>query len=185
MAKLKLPRLAFWLFGAAGVVAIAASACSSTPNVGRPAQCNTNPWMCDPGLTCWPTACACPSGQASCDATTCVAQFGCVNALVGTPPYNPCHNSAAAVSCGDHQACIEVTSSTGRCLPYCDPTNPAHACAADALCVEYQVGSAAGAPTVHVCVTNVPDGGMGGDADRPDVIVPFPDGSSDVMPQPQ
>lgn len=174
-----------WLAAAVVATALAAVACSSSSSGAASTQCNANPWMCGAGQTCWPTSCGCPQGQASCDSTNCIAQFSCVNAEVGKQPYDACRNSAVSVTCGDHQACIEVTSTSGVCLPYCDPANSAHACASNAQCVEYAVGSVKGAPSVYVCVTNTPEAGVPSDADRPDIGTVLPDGQADASPKPQ
>lgn len=180
------PRPLVWLgVAAVAVGALAVFACSSTPTAAGPAQCNTNPWLCDPGQTCWPTSCACPQGSKTCDATNCFAQFSCVVADLSKRPYDTCHNSAAFVSCGEHQACIEVTAGKGVCLNYCDSTSTAHACTAGQQCLDYQVGQATGAPTVHVCVSDNPDGGPAHDAGPSDVQVGQPDVTVDGGPKPQ
>jgi hypothetical protein len=125
------------------------AACSSSSS-NAPAQCNTNPFACQAGQTCWPQSCVCPSGQ-KCDTTNCVAQFACLPSAAGKNAHDTCNNQIGTATCGDQQACIELPQAGGYCLAYCDPSSPAHGCPSDELCVSYKVGQGDTAPSVNVC----------------------------------
>jgi hypothetical protein len=136
-------------------ITVACSSSSSSAGASSATQCNVDPARCGAGQTCWPSACTCAAGVA-CDATNCTAQFTCIAAAIGPRPLDHCQNTIGAATCGEHQACIAVTTATGICLPYCAADR---ACAANETCTGFPVGQASGAPTVSVCVPNVSDGG--------------------------
>jgi len=166
------------LFGA-GLVGLA---CSSSSASSPPAQCNTNPFACAKGTTCWPTSCTCPSGQ-TCSLQTCVPQFACLASVVAQVPGDACFNSLNIATCGDLQACIQNAADGGACMQYCNPQSPT--CPGGQTCVVYPVGSIPAAPTINVCAS----GPLPPPAPPPpppppgsDSGIPF-DAGADVRPQ--
>jgi hypothetical protein len=138
------------LLALGGSVLAAVIACSSSAST---VPCNEDPFQCGAGTTCWPSQCVCPTGQ-QCDVTNCVPQFSCVASVPGKQVADSCHNTTGnSATCGDHQACIELAGlPAGICAAYCDPTSMTHGCDGDDICSAYRVGSAAGNPTVNVCI---------------------------------
>jgi hypothetical protein len=104
------------------LAAVSILACSSKSNPATQ-PCNENPWECPSGQTCWPTL----SGS-----------FECVNSGPGAAG-SSCQDSAGVATCGDGLACLATTATNGVCTPYCDNTNPAHACPAGLVCDMIQV----------------------------------------------
>lgn len=171
------------LFVAGGALtSVAVVACSSSSSSGAPAQCNTNPFACASGQTCWPKSCNCPSGQ-KCSVDNCIPQFDCLPSAAGKNPHDSCNNTINVTTCGDNQACIELTAAGGNCLVYCDPASPK--CVSDELCVAYAVGKTQDAPKVNVCTPRADidggnpfglgDSGGGGPITPDGAPVPAPD----------
>ena len=131
-------------------------ACSSS--TAAIASCNTDPWQCQAGTTCWPKECGCPAGQA-CDTTNCVPVFGCVPSVPGKMAADNCVDTfGPSATCGDNQACIEIDAGSGLCSVYCDLAQPTKGCPTDQTCTAYHVGAPSN-PTIQVCV---PKPGMKG-----------------------
>jgi hypothetical protein len=161
-------RLTRALFGAgvlAGVALTAACSTSSSP-ASSGGQCNADPSRCAIGQTCWPTSCTCASGT-TCGPSNCTPQFACIPAVTGPRPLDHCDNTIGTATCGDHQACIAVTPTTGVCLEYCGPNR---ACDPSQPCTDFPVGQGPSAPTVSVCVPHPSDAGP------PDAGSPFDSG---------
>jgi hypothetical protein len=110
------------------VAASSAPACSSS-SAPTTQPCNENPWECPAGQTCWPTA----SGS-----------FECLNSGPGKAG-SPCLDSAGVATCGDGLACLATDATNGSCTPYCDNTNPNHACPAGLVCDTIQLAVSGGA----------------------------------------
>jgi hypothetical protein len=109
-----------------------ALACSSSSSPATP--CNENPWECPNGQTCWPAS----SGS-----------FECLNSGPGTLGA-ACLDTVGVPTCSDGFACVQPTASGGACSPYCDNTNPDHACPAGLTCVSAEVPLAGGAQ-IQIC----------------------------------
>jgi hypothetical protein len=60
-----------------------------------------------------------------------------------------CQSIYGEPECGDGLACLSTTNGQGVCTPFCDPSNPAHACPGNAMCepAEFAMGGA----VVHLC----------------------------------
>lgn len=119
------------------------------------AECNVDPWTCPGGQTCWPSA---TSTQTS-------VHFQCQTSTKGAGKGAACQALVGMPTCDDGHACfasVQSGSANGTCLPFCDTTNPAHACSAGETCrvVSFD-GTLKGG--FHLCV---PDGagGAGGGA---------------------
>ena len=108
-------------------------ACSSSSgSSGPPPPCNENPWECPSGQTCWPK-----------DQTS----FQCLNSGPGKAG-SSCNDTVGIPTCGDGLACLQLPPATGTCVPFCDNTDPSHACGAGAICQTAIIG----ASQVHLCV---------------------------------
>ena len=129
-----------------------ASACSSDGNEANgsggsggtaPDSCKSDPFVCDPGATCW----LAPSGD----------DLTCQPSGPGTR-YSACDASKSAPPCGDGLLCRHLgLTSDGLCFPFCKPDDPAHDCDPDESCVQ----AAADFPEIFMCVPNG-SGGAGG-----------------------
>jgi len=116
---------------------VAAVACgsSSTPAPVNSA-CNTNPWACPGGQTCWPSD---TSGD-----------FACFNSLAGAKKGDACQVYVGSPSCGDAMICYAAPgASAGTCVLYCDNTTAGRGCAAGEACIELRFLSGG---TVHACI---------------------------------
>ncbi len=122
-----------------------AAACSSSSSPA-PTPCNENPWECAAGQTCWPK-----------DAT---GSFACLNSGPGKKG-DACQNAIGSPTCGDGLACLQLQGGpTPVCAPFCDPTNPAHACASGEQCAAVVLGTS----TEHVCIPAATQSDAGTDA---------------------
>ena len=132
---------------AAGALVLAVvAACSSadTGSNGGASGCNSNPFACPIGTTCWET-----------DAKT----FKCIVSGSGKEG-DTCQNFYGQPTCNDGLFCFNAQGAmSGVCTPFCDPKNPAHACLGNAAC-----GTAyfPGGPGISVCA---PQAKMDGGAD--------------------
>jgi hypothetical protein len=63
---------------------------------------------------------------------------------------SPCQDTLGVPTCADGYACVQLTQSSGACSPYCDSTNPAHACPSGLSCVTAQLFANGGGQT-QVC----------------------------------
>jgi hypothetical protein len=146
------------LAGGATVVA-----CSSSSSSSDNAQCNSNPWSCPAGQTCWLK-----------DAS---GNFACLNSAAGKNKGDPCTNTVGLPSCGDAMACYQqLGASGGTCVAYCDNANAAHGCAAGETCQEVAVVLPSGASgPFFVCIGGAPPVDSGTDTN----FVPPDTGSGD------
>jgi hypothetical protein len=148
-----MPRTRSRLLAALCVLTLAGGAalvaCSSSSSGGSSSQCNSNPWQCPAGQTCWLA-----------DQN---ANFACLNSAVGKNKGDTCVNTIGAPTCGDAMVCFQaVGTSSGTCVPYCDPTNAAHACAAGETCqpAAYPLPGGGHSGVFYVCSGGEPpDGG--------------------------
>jgi len=102
---------------------------------GNAAQCNEDPWSCPAGQTCW-------------FGNTEGSQFSCLNSGQGKAG-DPCQNVVNSPSCGDALMCFQAPGSAmGVCTPFCDPSNPAHACPNQAKC---QTAQTQGGLLLRIC----------------------------------
>ncbi len=126
------------------VLSAVVAACSSSSSTTTPAvPCNQNPWECSSGQTCWLT-----------DAT---GDYACLNSGPGKKGAS-CTAVPGSPPCGDGLFCLETSAtSAGTCLSFCDPANPAHACAADEVC-EAAAFNNNPATLVHLCTVPTPAG---------------------------
>jgi hypothetical protein len=114
---------------------------TSSTSSGAIAGCNSNPWSCTAGQTCFPvdvneTAFTCQtSGKGK-------AGDKCTNHL--TP------------ECADGLACLATAGYPLVCTPYCDPSNAAHGCPNNEMCQAFQTP---GGQKLYLCL---PQGGSGG-----------------------
>lgn len=142
------------LLACAAVAALAAVACSSSSDGGTTQACNTNPWQCAIGQTCWPA-----------DATL---SFKCLTSGAGKVG-DECQFLVGTPTCGDGLTCMmAVGASGGVCTPYCDRSNPARACPNNEACVPAQIQTSAGSgPIINICNPPAPhvDGGVDAGAD--------------------
>jgi hypothetical protein len=124
-------------------VAVLACSSSSSPSASQP-PCNEDPWECPAGQTCWSTD---PTG------------FACLNSGPGAAG-SACNNTVGAPTCGDGLVCLQFTPpALGACLPYCDPTDPAHACPSGETCQIIAMGQ--GPMLIHACTGGAAlDGGI-------------------------
>jgi hypothetical protein len=130
---------------------------SSPPN----AQCNTDPWQCGTGQTCWVAACG-P------DINTCVPQFACLGSSPTKQVGESCTFNVGVVTCGDRQTCVrDVDASSGTCSLYCEPGNADRACPSGYQCTLETIGGASNPPPIHVCLPAPIDGGPDFDAGIP------------------
>lgn len=145
-----------------------AQACTSSNNA-NPGSCVDNPNTCAAGTTCWPKDCAYAPGDPQ-DSAHCTPNMQCLPSVPGKNLHDICNNTIGKVTCGDHQACVEINAGFGGCLLYCDPAKPNNGCPAfdggSETCVDLKVGQTDQSPTIHVCaVVNPLDAGEGGAPD--------------------
>jgi hypothetical protein len=155
-------------------VGAAAVGCSSSSSSGGGSQCNSDPWQCPTGQTCWPS-----------DSN---GNFACLNSAVGKNKGDACTNNIGAPTCGDGMACFAVGTPNGTCIPYCDNTKAGHGCAAGETCqpAALRLPSGGTSGTFNVCVGGEPPD-AGGDTGSPpsdtgtsgDTGVAPPDGGGD------
>lgn len=135
-------------FAASGVaLLLAAGGCSSSSSSSStPAACNTQPFTCAAGTTCWPI------DQA--------ADFKCIKSGAGKAG-DSCLNTPNSATCGDGFLCLQQTQTDGHCVPYCDS---AHTCPTGQACTAAQIIGTT--QVTHVCFggSPPPDAGGGGDA---------------------
>jgi hypothetical protein len=123
-----------------------AVACSSSSNpASKP--CNEDPWECPTGQTCWPVT---------------GGSFQCLNSGPGTL-YSACQDTLGVPTCTDGFACVQVTTTSGACSPYCDNTNTAHACPSGLTCETGELIASSGAQ-IQVCAGGTLLTNGGGDA---------------------
>lgn len=147
------------------VVAGLLGGCSSSSGGGSspPPPCNESPFECPAGQTCWLDS----AGTA----------FACLDSAAGVAVGATCVNTVGTPTCGDGELCYQSATgagASGTCAEYCDPTSPAHGCAAGYACAELELETSAGL-TTHVCVSTAtggmdagPDGSSGADASASD-----------------
>lgn len=91
---------------------------------GAPAGCNADPWGCAAGQTC----AIANQGKS----------FACLNSGAGKVGAS-CQSIIDQPQCGDGLLCFQVPgAAAGVCSPFCDPSDPAHACPDSAACVSVQ-----------------------------------------------
>jgi hypothetical protein len=112
----------------AALVLLLGVACSAS---STPAQCNTQPFTCGAGKTCWPSDNS--------------ANFACLASGLGKSG-DACQNTPTAATCGDGLMCLQQTSTDGHCVPWCDS---AHGCPSGESCTAAQIGGTT--QIVHVC----------------------------------
>lgn len=164
------------LFAMLSVVSLAGGAavvaCSSSSSSGStPAQCNSDPWQCPAGQTCWVNQ----AGNG----------FACLNSAAGKNKGDPCQLLAGTPECGDRLLCfMPQGSTTGTCVSFCDNTKPDRTCSTGEACATVVIQSpAATVGTVSLCLpTGSPDAGTdtGGDTGVPDSSPPLDAASSDT-----
>lgn len=133
----------------AGVLAI--PACSDSDTSGSSSSgtqvdtCNDDPFACPAGQTCW------VSGTQS------APVFECLNSGQGQVGED-CKNYIGQPTCADGLTCFSVVGYPNVCTPFCDSSDPAHACPNSAQCVQIVLpGTAA---TYFACEPDA--GGEGG-----------------------
>lgn len=118
----------------------ALSGCAQVAGVEdwTPIPCNVDPWSCPAGQTCWINAAA--------------DRFECFNGGVGQVG-EACHNYAGEPTCGEYLACLQLEGAAeGKCTPYCDVQNPAHACPSGNSCQAFVFPTPAGEQfTLYLC----------------------------------
>jgi hypothetical protein len=118
----------------------------SSSSSNGPKPCNEDPFQCPAGQTCWPNQ----------D----LSGFLCQNSGPGAIG-DECQLIGGQVTCGDGLLCMMPLGSTmGVCTPYCDSTDPAHACPDMAACQTAQIKP--GDFIVHFCPPQSGTGGSGG-----------------------
>lgn len=122
----------------AALFALVACSSSSTGSSSGGA-CNSNPWSCPSGQTCWPT--------------NSTGNFECLNSKQGVQKGAACQNYPGSPTCGDGMFCFQQTTTGGTCTTYCDSSNPAHGCAAGETCTPITVGATT-TPQAYVCLPN-------------------------------
>jgi hypothetical protein len=135
------------LAGTVATVALAVVACSSSSSGG--ASCNSSPWQCAAGTTCWPQ-CGCRSGG-NCTLANCTLQFSCLTSGTLTEG-DSCSLSVGTQQavCGDNMTCVSFADAgAGSCRPYCTQSQ---GCAAGESCVELEVTVGMSSASEHVCV---------------------------------
>jgi hypothetical protein len=128
-----------------------AMACSSSSGSSAPPPCNESPWECPGGQTCWPAT---------------QSTFACLNSGTGSAG-DACQDTVGSATCGAGLACLQIGTSGGLCSPYCDNTDPSHACPAGETCQTVQLLGGSGLE-FHACVgagTSNPDAGSGASPD--------------------
>jgi hypothetical protein len=137
------------LVAMSSLAVVSVVACSSsTSSTPGGSGCNTNPFSCPAGQTCWPND---TSGT-----------FACLNSAAGVTKGSSCQNYPGTPTCGDGMFCLQTTTVGGTCVTYCDPSNAAHGCSAGEICTPVALAGNASAQ-VHVCYNGGvgPDGGAG------------------------
>lgn len=139
---------------ALGALALCAvAACSSSGSGGTSSGtggaaatgCGDKPFDCPAGQTCWVA-----DAQGS--------KLECLNSGPGKLG-EECKNFAGQPSCADGLICFQLKSSSpGVCTPFCDLSDPAHACPNGGSC--FTVSFAPGNAATHACAP--PDTGTGG-----------------------
>ena len=130
-------------FALAGLT-VACSTSSVTGTGGQSTGCNTDPFACAPGETCWPKDYA--------------PTFACLKSVAEKKVQDPCANTPGQVTCGDNQACVEFEVGMGGCLSYC--SDALHPCPGVQACVEIKVGTKSDAPAIRVCAPPQLDAGQ-------------------------
>jgi hypothetical protein len=133
---------------AAVAVAVVLIACSSDDAGSTGSGCNTDPFSCPIGTTCWET-----------DAKT----FKCLASGSGKEG-DVCTNYFGQPTCNDGLFCFNAQGQmTGLCTSFCDNTNPQHACPTGIACRAAYFPGGAG---VNICAPAAPmDAGVDGAAD--------------------
>ena len=122
------------------------AACSSSSSSSS-APCNTQPFTCAAGTTCWPADNA--------------ADFACLKSGGGKAG-DTCQNTPSTATCGDGLMCLQLTTTEGHCVPYCDT---AHVCPTGQACTAAQlVGTSV---ITHVCFGGTSTSDAGADAAHP------------------
>jgi hypothetical protein len=127
---------------------LATGACSSTSSSSSSTSaCNTQPFTCAAGTTCWPADNA--------------ADFACLKSGAGKLG-DACQNTPSVATCGDGLLCLQQTATDGHCVPYCDT---AHPCPTGQACTTAQlVGTSV---QTRVCFGATPAADAGSDASSP------------------
>lgn len=123
-----------WLIlaGALGLLCLPATfaACSdetsgggTSTGTGQQATCNEDPFSCPAGQTCWV------------DGTASEPFFQCLNSGMGQVGED-CMNYIGQPTCADGLTCFSVPGYPNVCTPFCDPSDPAHACPNGANCLQ-------------------------------------------------
>jgi hypothetical protein len=136
----------WWIWMAALALALGA-ACDSDDTRGDdgPNTCNTDPWSCPSGQTCWPDM---------------QGDFMCLNSGPGAAG-DSCQLVLNQPTCSDGLLCFMLAGQTqGVCTQYCDPTNPEHACPDSAPCRNLILQSSEA--TFQACEPPQGTGGGGG-----------------------
>jgi hypothetical protein len=135
------------VFAVSGLVVLLAAGACSTSSSSTPAQCNTQPFACGAGTTCWEINVA--------------NDFGCITSGGGKSG-DTCLNTQGAATCGDGLLCLQLpTQAAGHCVPWCDTQ---HVCPTSQTCTPAAIQGTT--QVVHVCFGGAPpaDAGPGTDA---------------------
>lgn len=122
--------LVFALLGLGGLVLALTNGCSSSDSNSNtaPPPCNTNPWSCPDGQTCW------IMNQAG--------SFSCLNSDATKVKGAECLNIMGQATCGDDMICFQLQGQAkGVCAPYCDNTIPSRGCDTGETCTTLILGS--------------------------------------------
>ena len=128
-----------WFVAALACACVSVVIACSSASSGGGSNCNSNPFGCPAGKTCWP---------ADTNGT-----FQCLPSATGVKQGDACQQVTGTPTCGDFQFCNQT------CVSYCDSN---HGCQVGEQCVTGPGGG--GSALVSVCLTEVPgEGGVGGD----------------------
>lgn len=157
-------KLTALLFLGSMVVACSSEESSSpTP----PVPCNQDPWQCPAGQTCWPKDTA--------------GTFACLNSAAGVAKGDECANMVGSPTCGDGLACFQnVGEAKGRCVPFCDPTNPARGCAAGEACSTITLSGTTSSFKACIGKTTTPPADSGADSAGDGAAEAAADGASEA-----
>jgi len=113
---------------------LACPASESTTGATSASACNSDPFSCPAGQTCWVNA---------------ENKYACLNAGPGKKG-DSCQSLIGAPTCGEGLVCLQTsTAGAGECVTYCDPSNPARACEGAEVCTSAVFGRASG--VIRVC----------------------------------
>jgi hypothetical protein len=142
-----------------GLTGLVLACSSSSSPAAASTPCNEAPFSCPTGQTCW--------------VNTAGSAFECLDSAAGVSAGASCVDTGGKPTCGDAQLCYQGLSSTsGVCVSYCDPTSAAHGCPSGYSCGELEIEANA-TLTTYVCVPPATE-----DAGTEDSSTSSPDSSS-------